>query len=164
MVNTPGVSTARMGDGSECGGSQVDTLLTWAAFVQTRLSAPWSRVVRTGRVGQIAGWIWQHFLGFLSPALMQPDRVPCHRRVFGAKTARAPRAACRTQSSASSTRCGVSAMPGTQYSVCISALEHERCNCESLGYEQGGGVDRCGWDSEWLMIKVGDDDYFSLKP
>lgn len=29
-----------------------------------------------GRVGQIAGWIWQVFLGSLSPALMQPDRVP----------------------------------------------------------------------------------------
>lgn len=84
-------------------------------------------------------------ISFSSSHATRPSSMSSHG--LRAKDCPGPKR-CRTQSSASSTRCGVSAMPGTQYSVCISALEHDRCNCENLGYEQGGEVDRYGWGSE----------------
>ncbi|POS73156.1 hypothetical protein DHEL01_v208447 [Diaporthe helianthi] len=100
------------------------------------------------------------------------------RQGLGAKTARAARAACRTQSSASSTSCGVSAVDTCerrQHLIDVfaaSVLEFQRRKCENQEYEQGGWESsqaRSGWipGSQifgwWTRIKLASNDDFSLK-
>lgn len=91
-------------------------LLTWAAVVQIRLSAPGGRVAGTGRVGQIAGLDLATLVGypFSSPQRNQAD-FHVLLKAFGAKTVRAVRAAAASSprlgaQAAASVRCQVRSM------------------------------------------------------
>lgn len=91
-------------------------LLTWAAVVQIRLSAPGGRAAGTGRVGQMARLDLATLVGypFSSP---QHNQAEFHvlLQAFGAKTVRAARAAAASNprlgaQAAASQRCQVHSM------------------------------------------------------